>query len=473
MLKNFIGILFFVPMFLFSQSKNYWYPNNESQLTDFDSAFSNFEIDNFVLYYRNESICSSCEMFQKYFPKQLGDRFFYFNVTYNRIEDIKDSVINSNKFLKPTIQNIIGFNTGEYLLKINKELRLVSIIPFSSNRNYDVIFKLLSDRVVINSQKEINVSKKVIFTSAISANGELFALSTSNNIYSSINNEIIDNQCIFPQPKYKDFIERIPKNYTLNLIKDTSDSLFKEFVKSPIQVVKIFEKDSIYGIVYQITCLESKNDTITELAYYFIQTNHQSLSFFRINSNNSNTLAVPALFTELTNNNHLMVGNLLTSENSKKKFPLLTMYKFNKKNEIQPIKNIKFVSMNLYDTLKFKTTGFFQIFKIIDENIFFEYGGVILTKNHNLIVPEILTFALKNSQYQFCKLKSLVQTATGYSTLYSIGYSMVEIELNSKFEVVNVDFFSLKPYWDPSHIVNNEFFLGNNFETKKGKLLSK
>ena len=41
------------------------------------------------------------------------------------------------------------------------------------------------------------------------------------------------------------------------------------------------------------------------------------------------------------------------------------------------------------------------------------------------------------------------------------------------FEVVNVDFFSLKPYWDPSHIVNNEFFLGNNFETKKGKLLSK
>jgi len=472
MLKTFIGILFFVPMFLFSQSKNYWYPNNESQLSDFDSAFSNFEIDNFVLYYRNESTCSSCEMFQKYFPKQLGDRFFYFNVTYNRIEDIKDSVINSNKFLKPTIQNIIGFNTGEYLLKINKELRLVSIIPFSSNRNYDVIFKLLSDRVVINSQKEINVSKKVIFTSVISSNGELFALSTSNNIYSSINNELVDNQCIFPRPTEKVFIERLPENYTLNLIKDTSDSRFKEFVKSPIQVVKIFEKDSIYGVVYQITCLESKNDTITELAYYFIQSNHQPLSFLRINSNNSNTLAVPTLFTELTNNNHLMVGNLLTSENSKKKFPLLTIYEFNNKNEIQPIKNIKFVSINLYDTLKFKTNSFFQIFKILDENIFFEYGGVILTKNHKLIVPEILTFTLKNSQYQFCKLKSLVQTATGYRTLYSIGYSMVEIEFNSKFEVVNVDFFSLKPYWDPSHLVNNEFFLGNNFEIKKGKFLS-
>jgi len=472
MLKTFIGILFFVPMFLFSQSKNYWYPNNESQLSDFDSAFSNFEIDNFVLYYRNESTCSSCEMFQKYFPKQLGDRFFYFNVTYNRIEDIKDSVINSNKFLKPTIQNIIGFNTGEYLLKINKELRLVSIIPFSSNRNYDVIFKLLSDRVVINSQKEINVSKKVIFTSVISSNGELFALSTSNNIYSSINNELVDNQCIFPRPTEKVFIERLPENYTLNLIKDTSDSRFKEFVKSPIQVVKIFEKDSIYGVVYQITCLESKNDTITELAYYFIQSNHQPLSFLRINSNNSNTLAVPTLFTELTNNNHLMLGNLLTSENSKKKFPLLTIYEFNNKNEIQPIKNIKFVSINLYDTLKFKTNSFFQIFKILDENIFFEYGGVILTKNHKLIVPEILTFTLKNSQYQFCKLKSLVQTATGYRTLYSIGYSMVEIEFNSKFEVVNVDFFSLKPYWDPSHLVNNEFFLGNNFEIKKGKFLS-
>jgi len=473
MYKFLVWIICCAPFFLYSQNKNYWYPNNESQLTDFDSAFSNFAIDNFVLYYRNESTCSSCELFQKYFPKQLGDHFFYYNVTYNRIEDIRDSVINSNKFLKPTIQNVIGFNSGEYLLKINKELRVVTITPFSTNRNYEVISKLLSDRIVTVPQKEMKVSKKVIFTSSISANGELFALSTSNKIYSTLNDEIVESKNVFPQPTYLELIESLPHNLKFNLITDSNDARFKEFIKFPIQINKLFNRDTVFGVVYQLNCLESRHDTLTELAYFFIQTNSRPIFLLSSNSNNSQILAVPSIYISLTSDNHLIVGNLLNSEVNYKSFPLLTIYKFNKKNKFSGIKNTKYLSQNLYEKLQSGTNSFFQIFKIIDENIFFEYGGVILTKNHKLIVPEILTFMLKNSQYQFCKLKSLVQTATGYRTLYSIGYTMVEIEFNSKFEVVNVDFFSLKPYWDPSHIVNNEFFLGNNFETKKGKLLSK
>lgn len=451
-----------------AQPAKVWYPSNAEQKSQFDSAFSTIQAIDFVVYYQNRNSCNACTLFNKYLPQSLRQSLLLYDPVSHQIRSIQDSLIASNKFLNSTIKNITRNQSEDFLIKINKELRIATVTPFTINRNYQTIENLLKNPVIISNS--INkIQNHLSFLSTTNIDNTLFALSTGNEIMSHSQDGITMQAFPYPLPSYLDFIQKLPIEISKDLIKDLNDKEIKEYIETPIQIVQLFGRDSLSGVIYQINCLKKHNDTSVLLGYYFVQYEDKLIYIPDIHLKSYLNLA-PMLYSNRTiNGDKLTIGNYINTEIPAKNVPLFTEIEFSKNNRME-FEYTMYIPKLLYNQIFESTKGFMHIHQNIENTIFFEYGGVILTAKNKLIVPQILTACLQNSNYQYCKLIYVNQhQSKSYRAIYSLGYSLVDIVFDNTFEIAQLQFYSIKPYWNPSHINNGLFFMGNHSELRLGR----
>ncbi len=451
-----------------AQSAKVWYPSNAEQKSHFDSAFSTIQSIDFVIYYQNRNSCNSCTLFNKYLPQSLSQSLLLYDPVSHQIRYNNDTLIVSNKFLKNTINNIISNQSEDFLIKINKELRIATFTPFSINRNYQTIETLLKNPVILSNSTN-KIQNNLSFLSTTNIDNTLFALSTMNQIISHSQDGITMQAFPYPLPSYLDFIQKLPIEISNDLIKDLNNKEIKDYIETPIQIIQLFGMDSLSGVLYQVNCLKKHNDTSVLLGYYFVQY-EDKLTYIPDIHLKSNLDLAPMLYTNRTINcDKLTVGNYINMEIPAKKVPLFTEIEFTKNNRFK-VHYTRYVPNLLYNQIFESTKGFMHIHRNIENTIFFEYGGVILTARNKIIIPKILSACLQNSNYQYCKLIYVNHhQSKSYRAIYSLGYSLVDIVFNSNFEVDQVQFYSIKPYWNPSHINNGLFFMGNHSELRLGR----
>ena len=175
----------------------------------------------------------------------------------------------------------------------------------------------------------------------------------------------------------------------------------------------------------------------------------------------------PFLFAEYNESIGFTTGNFFTGEDVKGRMPLFTEYKI-KNKKVAKIRLKHNVPLELINDISKRTFKMFNVFKSIDGCIFFEYGGVVLNRNNKIIVPEILKAIMNNSQFKLCKMKYLEKINDQYKMVYSIGYTLIEVLFDSDFNLIDLKANNIKPYFDPSHIVDGNIIMGNEKELVLG-----
>ena len=458
-----------MPLLLFSQQSGFWYPKNKIQASLIDSAFSPLNKREFIIYYRNNSTCNACQLFVENLPINIKTELLFYSPEQNTITNVKDSIICSVEQLKSAFNLILGSNAVDHIIKVNIDLRIVKITPFFENRNYKTIQNLMDNHLEL-LKPNITVDKKIVFTSAIVTQEKLVALAVDGQIYAKLKDSIRTFKSIYKTPSYNTFIDILPLEVSKHLIRD--DNAIKSYINNPVHVVHLFGADTLPSIVYQVDGIEKHGDTLTEMSFYFVEFHSSTLGskIYLIDDVNKSSYfrVIPMIYSESEKHNMFIMGNYEVIRKTKGKFPLFTKYKRSNTNKLRS-KPIRYIPIRTLQSIQRQTGGFLQIHKLLNDVVFYEYGGVILTKNNKIVVPLIIQSILNSTDYKFCKLKSVTRGANGYKTVYAIGYTLIEIDYDESFQVVSLNCTNMYPFWDPSYIYNNLLFLGTDQLIRLGK----
>lgn len=458
----------YIPIGLFSNSSTIWYPLDRNASSLFDSAFKDIQGDDFVIYLKNNNRCDGCVFFTSNIPSSIAKKIIYYNPEHSKFRSSNDSILSSNLYINKIMKLIHNDLPDDCLMKINKDLRLVKIVPFSKDRNYQTIQNLINGQISISENRSITATK-LTFLCHTNRNGQLLALTEDGNLFVKIGDSVALRNDLVKVPNYLDLIDLLPVDLSRNLIKDKK--IINQFFQDPVKLIRIFDQGHVKCNIFAMNCIEKTGETLTGLGFYFLEItkNESSKILFLQNSNQAKNFTIaPFLFAELNESIGFTIGNFFTEEDGKGKMPLFTQYKI-KDSKVAQIRLKRDVSLVLINDIAKRTFKMFNIFRSIDGCVFFEYGGVILNRNNKIIVPEIVKAVMNNSQYKLCKMKYFEKINNQYKMVYSIGYTLIEVLCDSDFNLIDLKANNIKPYFDPSHIVDGNIIMGNEKELVLGE----
>ena len=459
--------LMYFPISLFSNSSTIWYPFDRDASNLFDSAFKDIQGDDFVIYLKTNNRCDGCVFFTSNIPSSIVEKLIYYNPEYGKFRSSNDSILSSNKYINKIMKLIHNDSPDDCLMKINKDLRLVKIVPFSKDRNYQTIQNLINGQVSISKNRSTTAAK-LTFMCNTNRNGQLLALAEDGNLFVKMGDSFSIRNDLVKVPNYLGLIDLLPVDLSRNLIKDKK--IVNQFFQDPVKLIRIFDQGHIQCNIFEMNCIEKTGETLTGLGFYFLEIteNESSTILLLRNSNQANKFSIaPFLFAEYNESIGFTTGNFFTGEDVKGRMPLFTEYKI-KNKKVAKIRLKHNVPLELINDISKRTFKMFNVFKSIDGCIFFEYGGVVLNRNNKIIVPEIVKAIMNNSQYKLCKMKYLEKINNQYKMVYSIGYTLIEVLCDSDFNLIDLKANNIKPYFDPSHIVDGNIIMGNEKELVLG-----